>query len=102
MATLTDTQRGTRSVPKIQAPPEWGIEPVPQAQRVLGFVDYVVVWGDLGIGLLALLAGTFLVPGLGLGDALLAILTGSILGCVLLAFTGAIGSDTAIPTVDWE
>ncbi|HEX9076929.1 MAG TPA: putative hydroxymethylpyrimidine transporter CytX [Anaerolineae bacterium] len=99
MATLTDTQRGTRSVPKIQAPPEWGIEPVPQAQRVLGLVDYAVLWGDLGIGLLVLLAGTFLVPGLGLGDALVAIVIGSILGALLLAFIGVIGSDTAVPTM---
>ncbi len=97
MAFLTDTKRGI--LPKIQAPPEWGIEPVPRAQRVLGFMDYAVLWGDLGIGLLVMLAGTFLVPGLGLGDALLAILIGSILGALLLAFIGVIGSDNATPTM---
>ncbi|MDP3046594.1 MAG: cytosine permease, partial [Chloroflexota bacterium] len=97
MATLTDTRRGI--LPKIQAPPEWGIEPVPQTQRVLGLLDYAVLWGDLGIGLLVMLAGTFLVPGLGLGDALFAIIVGSILGCLLLALVGMIGSDTAVPTM---
>ncbi len=97
MATLSDTQRGI--LPKIQAPPEWGIEPVPKTQRVLGLLDFAVLWGDLGIGLLVMLTGTFLVPGLGLGDALLAILIGSIIGSLMLAVIGAIGSDTAVPTM---
>ena len=97
MATLTDTQR--KLFPKIQAPPEWGIEPVPAAQRELGWLDYFVLWGDLGIGLLVMLAGTFLVPALGFGDALLAIVIGSILGCLLLALVGVIGSDNALPTM---
>ena len=97
MATLTDVWR--RIIPKIQAPPEWGIEPVPQTQRVLGLLDYAVLWGDFGVGLLVLLAGSFLVPGLGLGDALLVTLIGSTLGCLLLALIGVIGSDTAIPTM---
>ena len=95
--TLTDTQRGV--LPKTQAPPEWGIEPVPQSQRVLGFMDYIVLWGDLGIGLLVLVVGSFLVPALGFGEAMLAILVGSVLGCLLLALVGMIGSDTAVPTM---
>ncbi len=81
------------------AAPEWGIEPVPQAHRVLGLMDYLVLWGDLGIGLLVMLAGTFLVPGLGLGEALLAILVGSAGGCLLLALIGAVGSATGAPTM---
>ena len=48
---------------------QWGIEPVPSEARRLGFWDYVVLWGDLGIGLLVLLAGSFLVPGLSPGLA---------------------------------
>lgn len=95
--TLADVER--KILPKLQTPPEWGIEPVPKAHRVLGFLDYAVLWGDLGIGLLVMLAGTFLVPGLGLGDALLAIAIGSVLGCLLLALVGAVGSDTAAPTM---
>ncbi|HEY3290433.1 MAG TPA: cytosine permease, partial [Anaerolineae bacterium] len=88
-----------RLLPQIQAPPEWGIEPVPATHRILGFLDFTILWGDLGIGLLVMLAGTFLVPGLGLSDALLAILIGSVLGCLLLAFIGIVGSDTAAPTM---
>lgn len=83
----------------VQAPPEWGIRPVPVEHRVLRGLDYVVLWGDLGIGLLVMLAGTFLVPALSLGDALLAILIGSLLGSLLLALVGVIGSDTGVPTM---
>jgi len=83
----------------IQAPPEWGIEPVPQEHRVLGFLDYFVLWADLGVGLLVLLAGTLLVPGLGLGQALLAIVVGTLIGNLLLAAAGVIGSHTAVPTM---
>ncbi len=97
MATLADTRR--RLLPKIQPPPEWGIEPVPPAQRTLGSIDYLVLWGDLGIGLLVLLAGTFLVPGLSLGAALVAVVVGSILGALLLAVVGIVGSDNATPTM---
>ncbi|MHB8628916.1 MAG: putative hydroxymethylpyrimidine transporter CytX [Aggregatilineales bacterium] len=85
--------------PKIQAPPEWGIEPVPIRDRRLGFLDFFVLWGNLGIGLLVLLTGSFLVPGLGLGQALTAIVIGSAIGCLLLALAGVIGAQTGVPTM---
>ena len=88
-----------RILPRLKSPPEWGIEPVPPASRVLGFLDFFVLWGDLGIGLLVMLAGTFLVPGLSLARAFLAILIGSAAGCLLLALVGFIGSSTGVPTM---
>lgn len=78
---------------------QWGIEPVPAAARRFGFWDYVVLWGDLGIGLLVLLAGSFLVPGLSLGQALGAIALGSLIGVALLALAGVPGSQTGVPTM---
>jgi putative hydroxymethylpyrimidine transporter CytX len=86
-------------LPRFLAPPEWGIQPVPRDHRVLRFIDFVVLWGDLGIGLLVMLTGTFLVPGLGLGSALAAILIGSVSGSLLLALVGAAGSSTGAPTM---
>jgi len=83
----------------VQAPPEWGIEPVPGPHRVLGFLDYFALWSSLGVGLLVLLAGTLLVPGLGFRAALGAIVLGTLVGNLLLALAGAIGSDTAVPTM---
>lgn len=84
---------------KITAPPEWGIEPVPKEHRLLGFLDYLALWSSLGVGLLVLLAGTLLVPGLGLGQALLAIGIGSVIGSLLLALAGIVGGDLGIPTM---
>lgn len=88
-----------RWMPRIQAPPEWGIEPVPVKHRVLGFFDFFALWSSLGVGLLVLLAGTLLVPGLGLGQALLAILVGTLIGNLLLAVAGIVGSDHGVPTM---
>jgi NCS1 family nucleobase:cation symporter-1 len=85
--------------PHIEAPPEWGIEPVPASHRFLGFFDYFALWSSLGVGLLVLLAGTLLVPGLGFGQALGAIVVGTVIGNVLLAAVGAIGSQMAVPTM---
>jgi len=36
-----------------------GIEPVPERHRVLGFLDYFVLWADLGVGLLVLTRPSF-------------------------------------------
>ena len=58
-----------------------------------------MLWGDLGIGLLVLLAGSFLVPGLGVAQAMLAIVIGSVIGCGLLAAAGLIGSKLGAPTM---
>lgn len=77
----------------------WGIEPVPPEARRLGFWDFAVLWGDLGIGLLVLLAGSFLVPALSLPQALLAILLGSLVGVALLAVAGIPGSQAGTPTM---
>ncbi|MCS7285983.1 MAG: putative hydroxymethylpyrimidine transporter CytX [Anaerolineae bacterium] len=84
---------------KIQRPPEWGIEPVPPPHRIMGFIDYFALWSSLGVGLLVFLAGSLLVPGLGLSQAMLAIVLGTLIGNALLALAGYIGSREAIPTM---
>ena len=42
------------------------LEPVTREARQLGAWGFAVLWGALGIGLLVLLAGSFLVPALSL------------------------------------
>jgi len=76
-----------------------GVERVPDRFRVLGFLDHFVLWADLGVGLLVLLAGTALVPGLGLWEALAAIVVGTLAGGVMLGLAGVVGSDNAIPSM---
>jgi nucleobase:cation symporter-1, NCS1 family len=77
----------------------YGIQPVPQAERRLGFLDTFVLWWDLGVSFLVMVVGMFLVPGLSLGQAILAIAVGAVLGNFLLGLVGTIGSDTGVPTM---
>ena len=76
-----------------------GLAPVTPEGRQLGAWGFAVLWGDLGIGLLVLLAGSFLVPALSLPQALGAIAVGSVIGVTLLGLTGIVGSQTGLPTM---
>lgn len=70
--------------------------PVPAERRVFGALDAFSLWFSLGIGLLVLQAGAFLVPGLGLAEALGAIVVGTLLGVLLLAAAGMVGARTGL------
>src|SRR2546428_13598577 len=50
--------RGGLGLPmfRVRRPPEWGVEPVPPAVRVLRTFDLFVLWSSLGVGLLVLAA----------------------------------------------
>src|SRR5581483_11323667 len=54
---------------------------------------------ELGISFLVMVVGMFLVPGLGLGQALLATLIGAVIGNLLLALGALIGADVGVPTM---
>jgi putative hydroxymethylpyrimidine transporter CytX len=84
-------------VTKDARPP--GLAPVAREERQLGAWSFAVLWGDLGIGLLVLLAGSLLVPALSLPQALGAIVVGSVIGVTLLGVTGIVGSQTGLPTM---
>jgi len=75
------------------------LTPVPAERRVFGALDAFSLWFSLGIGLLVLQAGAFLVPGLSLGMALAAIVTGSVLGVALLAAAGFVGAQTGLSAI---
>ena len=75
----------------------WGIEPVPERLRVLGTLDTGLLWGNLGVSLLVVVAGVTLVPALSLPDALLAILIGCVIGNTMLGLAGGIGTDARVP-----
>ncbi len=83
----------------ISFPPECGPEPVTQKVRTLRFLDYFVLWSSLGVGLLVFLAGSYLVPSLSLFEVLMVSLAGSIIGSLLLASAGLIGSKYGVPTM---
>ena len=74
----------------------WGVTPVPNRLRTLSLGDLTLLWGNLGISLLVLVAGTYL-AGLGLRRGLLAIVVGAALGCALLGLAGYIGAERRLP-----
>jgi nucleobase:cation symporter-1, NCS1 family len=77
--------------------PTWGVRPVPPEHRRLSGLDFVVLWGDLSVGLLVLVTGAFLVPALGFPKALLAIAVGSVIGCIPLGLVGLAGAREGVP-----
>jgi NCS1 family nucleobase:cation symporter-1 len=86
--------------------PSWGIEPVPERLRVLGVLDGFLLWANLSVSLLVIVAGAFLVLpasdfglALSLPDALGAIVAAAIVGNLLLALGGLIGADARVPTM---
>ena len=79
--------------------PNWGISPVPDRLRTLGALENGMLWSSLGLSLLVLVAGAFLVPALSLPRALLAILVGGIFGNALLGFAAALGAEAGVPAM---
>ncbi len=83
----------------IRSPPEWGIEPVPNSAKILRGIDLFVLWSSLGVGILVLQAGAFMVPALTMDQVILVSLVGSIAGSALLAAAGVIGARHGVPTM---
>jgi nucleobase:cation symporter-1, NCS1 family len=79
--------------------PSWGITPVPARLRTLGGLENGLLWSSLGLSLLVLVAGAFLVPALSLPEALLAIVVGALFGNALLGSAAAIGAEAGVPAM---
>ncbi|MDI6805280.1 MAG: cytosine permease [Candidatus Bathyarchaeia archaeon] len=80
-------------------PPEWGADPVPAEKKILGLFDYFILWSSLAVGLLVLQAGGLLVPSLSLVEAVIVAVWGSVVGSLMLALAGGLGSKYGIPTM---
>ncbi len=86
MATNPDTSAGTNTA----------LTPLPASERAFGFRDHASLWLSLGVGLLVMQIGAYLVPALGAKQALLVIVAGSIIGAGLLAWTAKLGTDSGL------
>ncbi len=75
----------------------WGIDPVPDRLRVLGLFDTGLLWGNLGVSLLVIVAGAALVPALSLPHALIAMAIGGVVGQLMLSAAAAIGAQARVP-----
>jgi nucleobase:cation symporter-1, NCS1 family len=83
--------------------PSWGIEPVPERLRVLGAFDGFLLWANLSVSLLVVVAGAILVLpdgfAMSLPEALASIVVAAVVGNVLLGLGGLIGADARVPTM---
>jgi putative hydroxymethylpyrimidine transporter CytX len=84
----------------------YGIEPVPERLRVLGVFDGFLLWANLSVSLLVIVAGAFLVLpasqfglALSLPVAVAAIVAAAVVGNVLLGLGGLIGADVRVPSM---
>ncbi len=81
---MTNTARNTALVP------------LSAADRLFGWRDHAALWLSLGVGLLVMQVGAYLVPAMGTRAALVAIVAGSLIGSGLLAWTAKIGCDSGL------
>ncbi len=72
------------------------LTPLPASARPFEWQDHAALWLSLGVGLLVMQVGSYLVPALGPRDALLMIVIGSLLGSGLLAWTARIGCESGL------
>jgi len=72
------------------------LAPVAASERVFTGFSHASLWFSLGVGLLVIQIGAYLVPAMGTQDALFAILLGSLLGSGLVAWVAKLGCDTGL------
>ena len=80
---MTHSSSGTLSSQAVHTPV---FSPVTPNERIFTLRDQAALWFSLGVGLLVMQVGAYLVPALGTQQALLAIVIGSVLGVTLLAW----------------
>jgi NCS1 family nucleobase:cation symporter-1 len=86
--------------------PNWGITPVPERLRLLSAFDSFLLWSDLSVSLLVIVAGALLVLpasqfglALSLPEAFAAIVVASIVGNLMVGVGGLIGADARVPAM---
>ena len=72
------------------------LTPVGEDARVFSGFSHASLWFSLGVGLLVMQVGAYLVPAMGTRDAWLAIVIGSLVGSALLAATAQLGCDSGL------
>ncbi|VWX63537.1 putative hydroxymethylpyrimidine transporter CytX [Burkholderiales bacterium 8X] len=93
MATTSST---TSSDVRLPRGANEALTPLPDAARVFGWHDHAALWFSLGVGLLVMQIGAYLVPAVGTRDAVFAIVLGSCIGAGLLAWTARLGCQSGL------
>ena len=84
------------SIASSSAAANTSLTPLPMSERLFGWREHAALWLSLGVGLLVMQIGSYLVPSLGTQSALLVIVVGSVLGAGLLAWVAKIGCDSGL------
>ena len=82
--------------PSSSAPANQALSPTLPAERVFTLRDHTALWFSLGVGLLVMQVGAYLVPALSTQQAVLAIVLGSLLGSGLLSWMAKIACETGL------
>ncbi len=77
-------------------PANEALAPISPERRVFGLRDHAALWFSLGVGLLVMQVGAYLMPALGTKEALLAIVGGSLIGAGMLGWVAKIGCDSGL------
>ena len=77
-------------------PANEALAPIAPDRRVFGLRDHASLWFSLGVGLLVMQVGAYLMPALGTKEALLAIVGGSLIGAGMLGWVARIGCDSGL------
>jgi NCS1 family nucleobase:cation symporter-1 len=72
------------------------LTPLVASDRLFGWREHAALWLSLGVGLLVMQIGAYLVPALGTQQALSVIVVGSVIGAGLLAWTAKLGCDSGL------
>lgn len=72
------------------------LKAIPAHERVFGWPQHAALWFSLGVGLLVMQVGAYLVPAVGPRDAALAIVLGSLIGAGLLGWTARLGCERGL------
>ncbi|RYF27011.1 MAG: allantoin permease [Comamonadaceae bacterium] len=83
-------------MPTLSSRPNDALVPVPAERRVFQWHDHASLWFSLGVGLLVMQVGAYLMPALGTQEALIAIVFGSLVGAGLLGWVAKLGCDSGL------
>lgn len=78
------------------APANQALSVTAPSERVFGMHDHASLWFSLGVGLLVMQVGAYLLPALSTQQAVIAIVLGSFLGAGLLGWMAKIACDTGL------
>lgn len=84
------------AITTVAAPLNQALTPVAESDRVFRWHEHASLWFSLGVGLLVIQIGAYLVPAVGTRDAVFAIIMGSVLGAGLLACTARLSCDIGL------